>query len=212
VNHVVAGESAGRAGTARGAVRGWRTHSLRLLASVSVVAIMATMATFAVPGTASASTSASVTFNYTGTVDAFTVPAGVTQLTLTITGAEGGQGGPDANGPSPTGGYQGIVSGTIAVNPGDNLSIAVVPAARAGLAEVGWALRRRAAIRSPAITVARATSQVHPARQAVALGAGRPSSNTTQQPSWPAAPVGPALAVSTHDRRPPRGVERDSGH
>ena len=130
MNDVVAIESASNG---RGAGHGWRKRGKRLLAATAALAVATATAMLTAQGTALANTSASVTYNYTGTVDSFTVPAGVTQLTLTITGAEGGQGGPDANGPSPTGGYQGIVSGTIAVNPGDNLSIAVGSGGHSGI-------------------------------------------------------------------------------
>ena len=67
----------------------------------------------------------SQTYGYTGATDTFTVPAGITVLTIELDGGEGGQGGADASGPSPTGGYQGVVSGTLAVTPGDVLTIAV---------------------------------------------------------------------------------------
>jgi hypothetical protein len=77
-------------------------------------------------GTASATaTTATATFGYTGSTTTFTVPAGVSQLTLSMLGAEGGRGGADAAGPSPAGGYQGVVSGTMAVTPGQVLTIAV---------------------------------------------------------------------------------------
>ncbi len=65
------------------------------------------------------------TYNYTGATDTFTVPAGVTQLTVQLQGGEGGQGGNDSVGGSPPGGYQGVVTGTISVTPGDILTIAV---------------------------------------------------------------------------------------
>ncbi len=38
---------------------------------------------------------------YTAAVETFTVPAGITLLTLQLNGGEGGQGGDDASGPSP---------------------------------------------------------------------------------------------------------------
>ena len=65
------------------------------------------------------------TFSYTGATTTFTVPAGITQLTLALQGGEGGRGGADAAGPSPVGGYQGVVTGTITVTPGQVLTIAV---------------------------------------------------------------------------------------
>jgi DNA-binding beta-propeller fold protein YncE/outer membrane protein OmpA-like peptidoglycan-associated protein len=65
------------------------------------------------------------TFNYSPDVQVFTVPVGVTQLTLNVTGAEGARGGRDSAGRPPVGGYQGDVTGTIAVTPGEVLSVAV---------------------------------------------------------------------------------------
>ena len=67
----------------------------------------------------------SQTFSYTGSAATFTVPSGISQLTLTAVGAEGGRGGPDASGLPPAGGYQGVVSGTISVTPGQVLTIGV---------------------------------------------------------------------------------------
>ncbi len=58
------------------------------------------------------------------TLQSFTVPADVTSLTITATGGQGGWGGADASGNPPPGGYQGQVSGTISVTPGDYLTIA----------------------------------------------------------------------------------------
>ncbi len=80
----------------------------------------------AMPGTAAADPQPVVaTYGYTGSTDTFTVPAGITQLTLTLEGGEGGQGGTDSSGPSAVGGYQGVVSGTITVSPGQMLTVAV---------------------------------------------------------------------------------------
>ncbi|MGA2304552.1 MAG: fibronectin type III domain-containing protein [Acidimicrobiales bacterium] len=55
----------------------------------------------------------------------FTVPPDVTSLTITATGGQGGWGGADSSGNPPAGGYQGQVSGTISVTPGDYLTIGV---------------------------------------------------------------------------------------
>jgi titin len=74
---------------------------------------------------AAAGTTVSQTFTYSSSTQTFTVPANVAQLTLTITGGEGGRGGTDASGRPPLGGYQGVVSGTISVAPGQTLTIGV---------------------------------------------------------------------------------------
>ncbi|HTC70543.1 MAG TPA: hypothetical protein VK662_13310, partial [Acidothermaceae bacterium] len=80
----------------------------------------------AMPGTAVADPQPVVTtYGYTGSTDTFTVPAGITQLTVSLAGGEGGQGGTDSSGPSAVGGYQGVVSGTITVSPGQILTVAV---------------------------------------------------------------------------------------
>jgi hypothetical protein len=62
----------------------------------------------------------SQTFNYTGAVQTFTVPAGVTSITVD---ARGGKGGNGVN--LSTGGNGGRVQGTIAVTPGSTLNIYV---------------------------------------------------------------------------------------
>ncbi|HZV27676.1 MAG TPA: fibronectin type III domain-containing protein, partial [Acidothermaceae bacterium] len=104
----------------------------RLLAGTSSIALLAaagglSIAVYAAPGVASASvpTTVTQTFSYTGATGTFTVPDGVTALTLRTVGAEGGRGGSDAGGVPPTGGYQGVVTGTLSVVPGDVLTIAV---------------------------------------------------------------------------------------
>jgi titin len=58
-------------------------------------------------------------------VEYFTVPANVTTLNVTLIGAEGGRGGTDSAGRPVAGGYQGYISGTISVTPGQVLSIGV---------------------------------------------------------------------------------------
>ncbi|MBK8143748.1 MAG: hypothetical protein IPK62_01490 [Bacteroidetes bacterium] len=60
------------------------------------------------------------TFNYTGAVQTFTVPAGVTSITVDVSGAKGGNG---VN--LSVGGNGGRVQGTIAVTPGQVLNINV---------------------------------------------------------------------------------------
>ena len=75
--------------------------------------------------TATSGVTVTNTFTYTGATETMTVPANVTELTVTITGAEGGRGGNDSSGRPPAGGYTGRVTGTISVTPGDVLTIAV---------------------------------------------------------------------------------------
>jgi titin len=75
--------------------------------------------------TVTSGTTVTDTYAYTGNTETLTVPTNVTQLTLTVTGAEGAQGGRDSAGTAPPGGYQGVVSGTLAVTPGQVLTIGV---------------------------------------------------------------------------------------
>lgn len=69
------------------------------------------------PATAAAPTSA--TFSYTGRVDSFQVPAGVSSITATAKGAQG------ASVDNGAGGKGGKVQATLAVTPGQNLSVYV---------------------------------------------------------------------------------------
>ena len=84
--------------------------------------------------------STSLTFSNPYRVERFTVPAGVTQLTIQLQGAEGSQGGADnglndeSNRPERAG-HKGLVTGTIGVIPGQILSIGVGGAA--GVAPAG---------------------------------------------------------------------------
>ncbi len=75
--------------------------------------------------TATSGTTVTDTYSYTGSVETFTVPDNVTSLSVTLTGAEGAQGGRDASGTAPPGGYRGIVTGTISVTPGEVLTVGV---------------------------------------------------------------------------------------
>ncbi|HRP53969.1 MAG TPA: glycine rich domain-containing protein, partial [Fluviicola sp.] len=60
--------------------------------------------------------SQSITFNYTGAPQTWTVPACVSNITVTVAGAEGGGG---------NGGNGAIVTATLTVNPGDVLNLYV---------------------------------------------------------------------------------------
>lgn len=77
------------------------------------------------PQTAEAVSQISTTYNYTGATQTFTVPAGVTSIEVTLKGGQGGRGGHDSQGTPTPGGYQGVVTGTIAVTPGQVLTVAV---------------------------------------------------------------------------------------
>ncbi|MCB0402094.1 MAG: HYR domain-containing protein, partial [Flavobacteriales bacterium] len=64
--------------------------------------------------------SGSTTFNFTGGMQTFTVPAGVTSVTIQAYGAQGG-----SNAGGVTGGLGGYATGTLAVTPGDVLNVYV---------------------------------------------------------------------------------------
>ena len=65
------------------------------------------------------------TFSYTGTVQPFVVPVGVTSIGFTVVGASGGyDNGPYGSGMS-NGGYGGIATGQLMVTPGSTLYIVV---------------------------------------------------------------------------------------
>lgn len=92
-------------------------------AAAAVLVVLSTLTPLV--GLASASTTLSQTFNYTGSTQTFTVPDGVTSLTVTLTGGQGGRGGGDSQGSPTPGGYRGVVTGTIDVTPGQELTVAV---------------------------------------------------------------------------------------
>ena len=74
------------------------------------------------PAAAGATTPTTVTQTFgfdNDTLQNFTVPAGVTSMTVTALGGYGSLGGADSSGRPPNGGYQGEVTGTMAVTPGE---------------------------------------------------------------------------------------------
>lgn len=64
------------------------------------------------------------TFHYTGAAQTFVVPAKVTELTVTASGASGASGGPSSNYGAP-GGNGGVVRATIPVTSGETLAVCV---------------------------------------------------------------------------------------
>ncbi|MEA3184322.1 MAG: hypothetical protein QOJ74_799, partial [Ilumatobacteraceae bacterium] len=86
-----------------------------------------------------ASAVVTTTYSYTGSTQTFTVPAGVTSMTVTIKGGQGGVGGGDSQGVPTPGGYQGVVTGVIAVNPGDVFTVAVGSGGGTGVSSQGSA-------------------------------------------------------------------------
>ena len=64
-------------------------------------------------------------FSYTNTLETWTVPAGVSEVTVSMYGSQGARGGNDASGRPPAGGYRGYVTGTLPVSEGQVLTFAV---------------------------------------------------------------------------------------
>ncbi len=75
---------------------------------------------------------AQTTFNYTGAVQTYTVPAGAGGVTIQANGAGGGSGGNDSNGWGGAGGAGARASGTYYAAPGTVLNIYVGQGGRAG--------------------------------------------------------------------------------
>jgi len=80
-------------------------------------------------GAAGDTTTQSQTFAFTGAEQAFVVPAGVTSITVTVSGAQGGDGSGCTIGGDPFCGTPGVggngatVTGTVAVTPGETLRV-----------------------------------------------------------------------------------------
>ena len=68
---------------------------------------------------------ATTTFDYTGDVQEYVVPAGVTRIYIEAYGAEGGTNQNDSTGGCVIGGWGGMAEGELAVTPGETLSIYV---------------------------------------------------------------------------------------
>ena len=77
------------------------------------------------PAPVAASTLVTTTYTYSGAIDTFTVPPGVSSITVTLKGGQGGRGGHDSHGAPIPGGYQGVVTGVIEVTPGEMITVAV---------------------------------------------------------------------------------------
>ncbi len=80
-------------------------------------------AAFAAGGSAGADTTATVQFDYTGAEQTWVVPAGVTEITVVAAGAQGGDNADD--GCFDFGGPGGRVTATIAVTPGQTITVVV---------------------------------------------------------------------------------------
>ena len=103
-----------------GATYSWSPSTgLSSTTGTSVVASPTVTTTYTVTGTGAASGSA--TFNYTGAIQTYTVPAGVTSLTIAASGAQGG----NQTSYSTSGGAGANMGGTFTTTPGHVLNILV---------------------------------------------------------------------------------------
>ena len=94
-----------------------------VVSGLSVAVAFVGVALEAMPATAASMVTN--TYTYTGVTETFVVPSGVTTITVGVTGGQGGIGGGDSQGLPTPGGYQGVVTGVMAVQPGDVITIAV---------------------------------------------------------------------------------------
>src|ERR1700679_832014 len=75
------------------------SRTMRALLAIFLHALVLALPTSAsAVTTVTTGTTVTDTYSYTGNTETLTVPANVYQLTLTVTGAEGGQGGRDSAG------------------------------------------------------------------------------------------------------------------
>lgn len=100
-----------------------RGGTASLIVALFALAVLPTTA--GAVSTVTTGTTVTDTYSYTGSAETLTVPANVSQVMMTVTGAEGGRGGRDSSGTAPPGGYQGVVTGTISVISGQILTIGV---------------------------------------------------------------------------------------
>ncbi len=97
----------------------------KLVAATAAVAVAGGGLLLAQTTTASAATTQAQIFEYTGSNQTFTVPAGVTSIDTYLTGGSGGTG-YDGSGTPGAGGYGGLTNLTaIAVTPGEVLTVVV---------------------------------------------------------------------------------------
>ena len=104
-----------------------RTSAKRSRVALTQAFVLAVAGVITLPAASPAEAASEITntYGYTGSTQTFTVPDGVTSIEVTLQGGQGGRGGGDSQGSPTPGGYQGVVTGTIAVTPGQQLTIAV---------------------------------------------------------------------------------------
>ncbi|MFS0853406.1 fibronectin type III domain-containing protein [Microbacterium sp. 179-I 3D4 NHS] len=102
-----------------------RARRLRALSVLSITAVLGASLVVGLQSATAAPIDNEVTFGYTAGTQSWTVPAGVTSVSVEIRGAAGGNGGADATAAPAPGTYRGLVAGTLAVAPGNVLTIGV---------------------------------------------------------------------------------------
>jgi len=107
-----------------------KSQFLPRLAALAALFALALASLVPTPASAAYSTSVSganttLTFTYEGSIETFTVPDNVSEITISLAGGEGGQGGNDSPGRAPLAGYKGVVTGTVPVSAGQIISVAV---------------------------------------------------------------------------------------
>ncbi|HSC03921.1 MAG TPA: choice-of-anchor D domain-containing protein [Solirubrobacteraceae bacterium] len=96
-----------------------------MLVRTAVLATIAPIAACALAPAAFAVAPAPATFGYTGAEQSYTVPPGVTHVRVTATGAPGGAGAPGPTRPGVVGGLGALLTGDLAVTPGELLYVEV---------------------------------------------------------------------------------------
>src|SRR5437588_8524627 len=118
------------------------------------IAVLAAIVPCLLASAAYAAAPIPTTFGYTSGEQTYTVPAGVTSVRLTATGAPGGAGAPGPNIPGVAGGLGALVTGDLAVTPGEVLYVEIGGPGGDGNANggglpvstaAGWAAARSAA-------------------------------------------------------------------
>lgn len=100
-------------------------HALSRTALCAALLAASVAGSIAVAGAASAQSPTSLTFGYTGSVQYFTVPAGVSSLVVDAAGGAGGDGNSSGCGSEGYGGRGGQVWGAVPVTPGQQLLVYV---------------------------------------------------------------------------------------
>jgi hypothetical protein len=103
------------------------------------VGLLAAALGVVVPSAPTGAETITQSFSYSASAQTWTVPSGVSSLTVTLTGGQGGLGGGDSQGSPTPGGYRGVVTGTIPVTPGQVISIGVGGGGGTGVSSRGSA-------------------------------------------------------------------------